>query len=70
MESAREFADRYFDGTLKLNGELETMLDARDAAIRAECADRAVAWCKRWATFPMGNHGTGALRAAIIGKED
>lgn len=45
------------------------LINARDAAIRAECADRAVAWCKRWATFPMGNHGLGALRAAIEGGQ-
>ena len=49
---------------------VEKVIAEHDAAIRAECADRAVAWCKRWATFPMGNHGTGALRAAIEGGRE
>lgn len=41
-----------------------------DIEIRKECANRAVAWAKKWAEFPMGNHGTKALRATIMGKEE
>ena len=41
MESAREFAERYFNDPFKKKGCLEKMVETRDAAIRAECADRA-----------------------------
>ena len=45
-----------------------TKVAARDAAIRAECAEMAVAYCKKWVEFPIGNHGLGALKAAIIAE--
>lgn len=75
METAQDFVNRYFDGTLKLNGELEAMLELRDSMIRAECADRAVAW----ATENVNDHNditnpprfdeydAEELRAAIMG---
>lgn len=47
---------------------LAIFISVRDAAIRAECAERAVAYCKKWAEFPIGNHGVGALRAAIMAE--
>jgi hypothetical protein len=49
--------------------QIKEMLTARDAAIRAECAERAVAYCKKWAEFPIGNHGLGALRDAIMEEQ-
>ena len=74
MESAREFVDKIrkleYGWLYELpHDEAATLIEARDAAIRKECADRAVAWTKKWAEFPMGNHGEGALRAAIMGEE-
>ena len=38
-----------------------------DAAIRKECADRAVAWCGQYDGFMPGNDDT-ELRAAIEGR--
>lgn len=67
MESAQDFVNRYFDGTLKLNGELEAMLELRDSMIRAECADRAVAWVNINGLLPLD--GENDLRAAIMGGE-
>lgn len=63
METAQDFVNRYFDGTLKLNGELEAMLELRDSMIRAECADRGVAWFKK--IFGVTEE---RLRAAIMGE--
>jgi hypothetical protein len=58
----------------KMKNAMQEFLDEKmteiEKTIRAECADRAVAWCKKWAEFPTGNHGTGALRAAIEGGQD
>lgn len=48
---------------------VEKVIADHEATIRAECADRAVLWCKKWAVFPMGNHGTSALKAAIEGGQ-
>lgn len=39
MESASEFTTRYFISRSKQGG-LEELIEARDAAIRKECADR------------------------------
>ena len=62
METAQDFIDRYFDGRLKLSGELANMLSDRDAKIRKECADRGVAWFKK--IFGVTEE---RLRAAIMG---
>lgn len=48
---------------------IEQLVAVRDAEVRKECADRAVTYCKKWAEFPIGNHGLGALRAAIMGEQ-
>ena len=44
MESASEFAKRYFNNHFKKKGCLEKMVKSRDTAIRKECADRAMHW--------------------------
>lgn len=59
-----------YDHARRENNARVPMLSDRDAKIRKECADRAVAWAKKWAEFPMGNHGTKALRAAIMGDQE
>ena len=78
METARESAEKIFwrlmePDIYKLDNIIEEKairaIMKHDAEIRKECADRAVAWAKKWAEFPMGNHGDGALRAAIIREE-
>ncbi len=73
IETPEEFADRYWNslpqGYSYHKGVLSAHIAARDAAIRAECAKKAVAYCKKWTEFPIGNHGLGALRAAIMGEQ-
>lgn len=41
MESASEFAKRYFNDPFKKKGCLEKMVESRDTAIRKECAEIA-----------------------------
>jgi hypothetical protein len=43
---------------------LGRMIAQRDAAIRKECADRAIQWCEEWAVFQPIDMPT-ELRAAI-----
>ena len=79
MESAEmliyktnDFLERWFREPSKISSLTDLfahLIEDHDAAVRKECADRAVEWAKKWAEFPMGNHGTEALRAAIMGDK-
>ena len=75
MESASEFAERYFNDPFKKKGCLEKMVEARDAAIRAECADRAVKWrssndiCTAWDCDDAKCKQCAELSAAIMGDK-
>ena len=75
MESARDIVDKIRELECGWLYELPydeaaALIEADRAAIRKECADRAVKWAKKWAEFPMGNHGEGALRAEIMGDQE
>jgi hypothetical protein len=46
-----------------------TKVAARDAAIRAECAKRAIAWCDSWNGYQILQPESGdTLRAAIMAE--
>lgn len=79
MESAEEFAWAvvHIARTITFrNGEeweakdeIQQMLTAHDAAIRAECAKRAIAWCDSWNGYQILQPESGdTLRAAIMGE--
>ena len=83
MESASEFAKRYFNNHFKKKGCLEKMVKSRDAAIRAECAGRGTDKFCELSQGPNPNYGCSpdswcwkkcecdkarALRAAIMGE--
>ena len=72
MESAKDFIEYYFNGQLHLQGELEKMLSDRDAAIRKECADRAVGWYIQGVPEPSRDEYAkeiAELSAAIMGDK-
>lgn len=75
MESAREFLERVSKVKCGYGWDMNTIIDlqeARDAAIRKECSDRAQAWQQKlcgtndWSC--KGCTGCDPLRAAIEGK--
>ena len=75
IETPEEFAVNFYclkpplvDVDKELLPQFTKLIAVRDAAIRSECAERAVAYCKKWAEFPIGNHGLGALCAAIMAE--
>lgn len=76
METPEEFANTVIfewrndrqDPPRFLHQVIAENTTTRDAVIRAECAERAIEWCKKWVEFPIGNHGLGALKAAIIAE--
>ena len=72
MESASEFAKRYFNNHFKKKGCLEKMVKSRDTAIRAECADRAVEWYIQGVPEPSRDEYAkeiAELSAAIMGDK-
>ena len=73
MESAFLFVEKWVETPSEEQGthlgQLKRMVAERDAAIRRECADRAVKWCGQYDGFMPGNDDT-ELRAAIEGKKE
>ena len=68
MESAKEFLERVSKVKRGYRWDMDTIIDlqeARDAAIRKECADRAVEWA-RWANIPR--YMQDSLQSVIEGR--
>lgn len=73
MESAKDFADKLLGMTEPIHPKyLAAVIERRDrvlaAAIRRECADRAVAWVNINGLLPL--NGERELRAFVEEKEE
>ena len=72
MESVKEFAERYFVETSGACESLTNDIQARDAAIRAECAKIAVEYVKSLTSEARdlwSDYEDEHLVLAILGKE-
>jgi len=79
IETPRNFADTIWAAIDENWGDAEAcykamtaLIAARDTAIRAECAERAIAWYTKDAgpeLLPMYQSGVPGLRAAIMAEE-
>jgi hypothetical protein len=73
IETPEEFAKRYWNSLAPHYSEhrktLAYFIAEHDAAIRAECAKRAIAWCDSWNGYQILQPESGdTLRAAIMAE--